>query len=139
MEQFPKFLASRLARQQQTAEAHPDANALTAFAENRLKPAERKPLLPHLPICADSPEVMALVSSDAPERVESPNNAFNLWSLRWAAALAVACLVTVVVVRHPVSVQRSGIKSERSNVPVAATSPTSPDFATLARTPGKEK
>jgi len=100
MEQFPKFVASRLARQQQSAEAHPDADTLTAFTENRLKPDARNPVLAHLAICSECREVLALVAGGAPPPAPAANP-FSLWNLRWVAAFAVVCLVTVIVIRHP--------------------------------------
>jgi len=102
MEQFPKLVASRLARLQQSpaAAVHPDADALTAFAENRLASNERKPVLAHLAICSHCREVLALVTGDAPLPVRKANT-FSLRNLSWAAAFAVACLVTAVISRRP--------------------------------------
>jgi hypothetical protein len=101
MEQFSKLLASRLARQQQTAEAHPDADALTAFIENRLKSDDRKPLLVHLAICAECREVLSLISPDATPTLSIPRPSFQWWNLRWAGGLAAACLIAITVIHRP--------------------------------------
>jgi hypothetical protein len=134
MEQFPKLLASRLARQQQATETHPDAGELTALAEDRLKPTERKPVLAHLAICAECREVLALISRDAPEPLSSKKPAFNAWSLSWAAGLAAVCLLVVTVVRHPSPALRSNV----APVPVSSPPPPTVTPETVAPKPSKK-
>lgn len=95
MEQFSKFLASRLSRQQQTAEAHPDADTLLAFAENVLKPADRQMVFAHLANCSDCRQILSLSSSPA----YKPS--LQWWNLRWAAGMAAILLAFIVVLYRP--------------------------------------
>jgi hypothetical protein len=58
MENVPKFVRQRL--QAPAAEPHPDANLLTAFAEQALPESERAAVIGHLADCGDCREVIAL-------------------------------------------------------------------------------
>jgi hypothetical protein len=125
MEQFPKFVASRLASRQQPGGVHPDADILTAFAENRLYPAERKPLLAHLATCAECREVMAVASAYGPQepRAAVTNHAVNWATLRLVAGFAAVCLLIITVVRHPAPTPHSEIAPQRTSVPAVAAPP----------------
>ncbi len=107
MDKFPKFVVSRLARGQQEAGAHPDADMLTAFVEQSLGSGERKQVIIHLAICKECREVVTLTSG-APLEESAPfieSQGFKWGDLRWAAALAVACLGALVVWHQPVTQQ----------------------------------
>ena len=58
MEQLPKIVGQRL-QAVSRAEAHPDANLLTAFAEKSLLPREQTQILEHLAACSECREVVA--------------------------------------------------------------------------------
>jgi hypothetical protein len=97
MEEFAKLLAARLARQGQEASEHPAADVLTAFAEKRLRRKEREGVVGHLAICGECREVVARIAVGVEESVEKERT--NWWHWRWAAVLAAACVVGVVVWR----------------------------------------
>jgi Photosynthesis system II assembly factor YCF48 len=60
MQDVPKIVRARLQRPTSaTAEAHPDADLLTAFAERSLAGGERDHVLEHLACCADCRDVVA--------------------------------------------------------------------------------
>jgi hypothetical protein len=97
MEDFAKLLAARLAAQGTEAGAHPDADLLTAFAETRLRVSERKQVVAHLMACAQCREVVALVLGSASAAPAAKQSRLGWLDLRWAAALAAACVVGLVV------------------------------------------
>jgi hypothetical protein len=74
MSEVPKIVYGRLqaTRQQQEllARTHPDADRLSAFAEQSLSPIEREDMLGHLSLCGDCREVVALALP--PERTAVP-------------------------------------------------------------------
>jgi len=95
MEQLPNIVRERL--KAQAGGDHPDADLLTAFAEQALPEQERSRVLTHLSRCADCRDVVALavppptgsVSLDTARSVSW----FQWRVLRWGAA--VACVVIV--------------------------------------------
>jgi hypothetical protein len=97
MEDFRKLLAARLAGQQREGEAHPTADVLTAFAEARLASGERKQVLTHLAVCRECREVVALTAGDLPLKPVEKETRNRWWNLRWATALAAACVVGLVI------------------------------------------
>jgi hypothetical protein len=138
--------------------AHPDADLLTAFAEQVLSGAERDDVLGHLALCVDCREVVALTlpaetvaapaeaemgrampSVKPPER--SRLAAFAWTSLPWAAlAAGVALAASVLLLR---SDNQNVARPSPANPPVAATAQPTPvprtapptdKLATLART-----
>ncbi len=100
MSQIPESVRRRM--QAQTAGEHPDADLLTAFAEQALAGQERERVLLHLSAC---PACRDLVSLAAPEQrepaeVAAPAKSWFRWPvLRWTAVAA-----TVIVVGAAVSV-----------------------------------
>jgi Photosynthesis system II assembly factor YCF48/Putative zinc-finger len=113
MIEVPKIVPERLrAAGAQAATTHPDADVLTAFAEQALTQPERERVLEHLALCVDCREVVVL-ALPASEAVAAPVEAevemarilvptrpqggwFSWSSLRWAtlaAGIAVAVLV----------------------------------------------
>jgi hypothetical protein len=100
MNPFLKFLTSRLAQRQLRAGTHPDADLLAAFREKTLGTLESSRVLAHLGICAECREVVALASAGAAEIAETAHKTgrrLGWWHLRWVAALAAACMVTLLV------------------------------------------
>ena len=81
----------------QPGEDHPDADVLTAFAEQTLPEQERSRVLTHLSRCADCRDVVALAIPPVTESVSldtgRPAPWFQWRVLRWGAA--VACVVIV--------------------------------------------
>lgn len=134
MADLPRIARERL--RVQPAGDHPDADLLTAFAEQALPEGERTHLLEHLAACADCREVVALASPEAlptmtvlqpaPRRLFGflPQNAFAL------AAVVVAGLVVVSIVAIP-NLQRSrSAQAPRTDAYVAE--PASPPAAAEA-------
>jgi hypothetical protein len=74
MSEVPEIVYGRLQATPQQREflarAHPDADLLSAFAEQSLSPIEREDVLGHLSFCADCREVIALALP--PERTTIP-------------------------------------------------------------------
>jgi hypothetical protein len=92
MQNLPKIVQARLQRPTTaTAESHPDADLLTAFAERSLAGRERDQVLEHLARCGNCRDVVALA---LPAQVELPvpavrgANWFRWPVLRWAAVTA---------------------------------------------------
>jgi len=108
MQNVPNIVRERLkaanrAADLSHAQAHPDANLLTAFAEQSLAESERAVVLDHLSRCGDCRDIVAL-ALPATEPVEAaikkPATSWLTWSaLRWgivtAGILAIAALGVV--------------------------------------------
>jgi hypothetical protein len=125
MTEVPKIVHQRLRvvrpEQSALAQAHPEADLLTAFAEQTLSVAERNGILEHLALCADCRElvVLALPAAEAvtaPVEVESAvagvpareTRAGWFASVQWGrlgwgqlrwAALAAGIAMAVLIVR----------------------------------------
>jgi hypothetical protein len=124
----PNTLQRELARSQQVG-PHPDADLLTAFAENALPEREQKQLIAHLAVCADCREILSVAASAAPVPVRddlahvpprSIHPQLRKW-LRWAATAAGVVVVSAAVLLHQRK-QESKPNSE-NNASVAATAP----------------
>ena len=113
MTEVPKIVHSRLRAAEAAERAHPEADALAAFAEQTLSPTEREGVLEHLALCGECRDVVALslppVESAAAtgraeeaEREAVPVRGRSQWfawpTLRWAA-LAAGIAVAVLIVR----------------------------------------
>jgi Photosynthesis system II assembly factor YCF48/Putative zinc-finger len=104
----PKIVRARLQRPEPlTAESHPDADLLTAFAEQSVTGRERDGIMEHLARCGDCRDVVALAlpatEAVAPAKSGSPGrtgwfngNWFSLPVLRWG--LVAAGIITVTSV-----------------------------------------
>jgi hypothetical protein len=94
MQDVPKIVFERL--RQPSPEPHPDADLLTAFAEQSLPESERTLLTEHLAHCFDCRDVVALA---LPAQIESPLPAvraadwFRWPVLRWTAVAAGVALI----------------------------------------------
>lgn len=108
MEELPKIVQQRLATA--TPSEHPDANLLSAFAENLLPNHERTNILRHLTECADCREIIALaqpqeevkyvaVAMAAAVGAASPilRSAPRRSNFRWGALAACAVIVAGAV------------------------------------------
>ncbi len=103
MQNVPKIVQARLQRiPPGAAQDHPDADLLTAFAEQSLSERERSRVLGHLALCGDCREVVALAlpATEAVTTLSSARVAGGPWLswpvLRWAAVAAGIVLVTSV-------------------------------------------
>src|SRR5271168_3141649 len=103
----PNTLRRELARSQQ-AGPHPDADVLTAFAEDALPEREKKQLIAHLAVCAHCREVLSVAASATPEPITDDtahvlprpmHPPLRTW-LPWVATAAGVVIVTLAVVLH---------------------------------------
>ncbi len=118
MTEVPKVVHDRLRaalpKQAGTGESHPDADLLTAFAEQALSTTEREGVLEHLARCGDGRELIALalpavdtvatpVEAEAERAGATPQRklTFGWPSLRWAALAAGVVAAAAVFLLHP--------------------------------------
>ena len=93
MQNVPKFVLKRLKETPSAGGSHPDADLLTAFAEQSLSGNERARLMEHLALCGDCRDVVAL-ALPATETVAMPvasatRIGWLTWpALRWGALAA---------------------------------------------------
>ncbi len=89
---------------------HPDADQLTAFAEQALPVHEREQTLAHLAVCSACRETVFLARQAAPEATPQPvplrRPWFAGWNLLWPAAAALAAVAGFsVYLRHGARVE----------------------------------
>jgi len=114
---------------------HPDADQLSAFAEQALPAHEHADVLAHLTSCPDCRAVVFLalppqepVAESAPELILTPTPApsprrwFSGWNLAWPVAAAFAVLLLTLVLRR----QTTSAPSSVSNQVAVATAPAPP-------------
>src|ERR1019366_2886382 len=147
------------------AQAHPNADVLTAFAEQALSASERDSVLEHLARCGDCRELIALalppvdfraapigVETDADRATgpragaPAPHELNFAWpTLRWAALAAGVAVAAAVLLVHPGKLNQVAPSANRAAVPVAsgpqiATSiATSPAASSLVATPSTDQ
>ena len=101
MAEFSNPLKRGLQQMHAAALAHPDADLLTAFAEQSLTQREREQLLAHLASCSECRDVVALSLPDAPlspPSAEPVRPLFWRWPiLRWGAVAASVVIVAGAV------------------------------------------
>ncbi len=123
--------------------AHPDADLLTAFAEQALSAKERESVIEHLAFCGNCREALALANPDIAETeavraVATPakliqekdarnwRSAFRFgWtSLHWAALAAGVMVAAAVLLLHPGKLNQGAQSSAKQQVtsPVPAVS-----------------
>jgi glyoxylase-like metal-dependent hydrolase (beta-lactamase superfamily II) len=115
MSDAPKIVRDRL-RAAMPRDGHPDADVLTALAEQALSGAEREDVVRHLSRCGDCREVVALslppsveVARPEMERetasIRQPAGRSHTWfawpTLRWAALAAGVVVVASVLMLRP--------------------------------------
>jgi hypothetical protein len=136
MQNVPKIVRERLKAATPPAH-HPDANVLTAFAEQSLGEDERGLVLDHLARCGDCRDIVALAlpaseETAAPARV--PASGWLTWpALRWGlVAAGVAAIAALGVVQYQRRTENVASKSpapfaiaakEAKNQPLAAPGP----------------
>jgi hypothetical protein len=103
MQNIPKIVQARLQRASRASgEIHPDADLLTAFAEQSLGESEREHVIEHLARCGDCRDVvvLALPASESvavSARAAWSTSAWLTWpALRWGVVAAGLVLVTSV-------------------------------------------
>ena len=120
---------------------HPDAENLTAFAEQSLTGAEREQILAHMAVCGRCREVVFLAQQaiDAPQTPQvlveqrlsktTPRSWFAGWRWAWAPVAALAGFVGIAAVLHmrhvaapEYKVARNAPQAEMINGPLAANS-----------------
>jgi hypothetical protein len=84
----------------QTAQAHPDADLLSAFSEQTLTARENEQVLAHLAVCPACREVLSLAATPVEEAVAEPVREPSPWKwsiVRWGAIAASAVIVVIAV------------------------------------------
>ena len=103
MDGLKKLVTGRL--QAEVVGQHPDADVLTAFAENALYDAERAQVLQHLGACNDCRETVYLAAENSPEAQKVLSFQPKLrWRLfyRWGAlAASVVIVAGAIIARYP--------------------------------------
>jgi hypothetical protein len=106
MQDLPRIVLNRL-QEVDGAEAHPDADLLTAFVERSLADSERARMLEHLALCADCRAIVtfALPATEAvtlPQlSVPAANRWFNWRVLQWGVVAAgILAVASIGVVQH---------------------------------------
>jgi len=123
MDRMAKLVSGRLKAQAPTG-LHPDADALTAFAENALPEAERGQLMQHLASCSDCREILYVASPDAPamQKVVMPQPRpfmFRRWALGWGALVASVAIAAIFLTTNRLG-ERNRSVSLISTPPTAA-------------------
>jgi hypothetical protein len=106
MQDVPKIVLKRL-QETEAAGAHPDADLLTAFAEQSLIESERARVMEHLGRCSDCREVIAfaLPATETVVVTASNNPARTGWLswpvLRWSVAVAgIIAIASIGIVQY---------------------------------------
>lgn len=114
MPELPKAVRERLeAAQGSISSPHPDADTLSAFAENALASAERESVMQHLACCVECREILALslpqeATTDIVVAAQSAKVSLHHWNvLRWAGLAAAAVTVSAAVLLYHPSTKRN--------------------------------
>ncbi|HEU5402899.1 MAG TPA: zf-HC2 domain-containing protein [Terriglobales bacterium] len=118
---LPKFVRDQMARTPAPA-SHPDADVLTAFAEDTLTAKERQGVIQHLSECVDCREIVFLAQPEAAETqtVFAPKSRRFTW-MAWGSLAAV-----IVVVASAVILQHEQVTEIQAPVTVATTTAPAP-------------
>lgn len=155
MQDIPKIVRARLQRPQAvTADAHPDADLLTAFAERSLAGHERELVTKHLAHCGDCREVIALALPATEDVVVVAQiqraNWLSLPVLRWGVVTAGILAVTsagVLQLRErsqekkasAVLMARNESHDTSGKVPLHLNEPVAPNVNSLADSKSRAK
>lgn len=125
---------------------HPDAESLTAFAEQLLPAAKRDQILAHMATCSRCREVVFLsqraLEEDQPEAVPASKEApaarrpswFGGWRWAWVPVAAIAALIGVAVLqhlRHPAESTQLAVNAPKADA-LHNAEPTKPALTTSA-------
>ena len=127
-------------------ENHPDAEILSAFAEQALSAKERSEVLEHLGVCGRCREIVALAREAAgaefsPARTEvvRPRAWWRSWGLALAPAAAVAATAAIAIYVHQRGVERAAevakLEQLRTSEMPAMPSPATPQPPAAAAPP----
>jgi len=108
MEQLPNIVRERL--KAPAGGDHPDADLLTAFAEQALPDRERSRVLLHVSQCADCRNVLALAAHPATTASGSLDTGRPAWGFQWKVLRWGAAVACVVVVGSAVLLRRDVFK-----------------------------
>lgn len=167
MTKVPKIVHERLraaAQAQRGGSPHPDADSLTAFAEQGLSQIERQGVVEHLALCADCRNVLALAlpaqemrptaaavepaavgSGQAPVFEKSRQQSIRSWfavsGLRWAALAAGVVAVVLVVgpaLRRHTKPIPAGEIARQAALPAEQAAPSTPPASEITADRGPE-
>lgn len=124
MQIVPQIVRDRL-KAMPPAVDHPDADALTAFAEKSLPDSERAVVLAHLARCGDCRDIVALAlpEADASQAVTVPaRSGWLTWpTLRWGfAAVGIALIASFGVLQYQRSRPAMNVATDSRNENVTA-------------------
>jgi len=125
MQKVPNIVRERL-QAAKPVDAHPDADLLTAFAEQSLPEAERAAVFGHLARCGDCRDVVALAlpATEIVDSVSVPSRAawFTWPVLRWGAVAAgVVIIASLGILQHQRRASMQDMMASKSEgLPVAA-------------------
>jgi hypothetical protein len=138
MQDVPQFVLKRLQEKQPAADLHPDADLLTAFAEQSLAGDERAGVMEHLTRCGDCRDVVAIALPAReiereterarkivapPISVSSAGIGWLRWpTLRWGALAAGILVVTSLGVLEYSHRNQMSVASNRPQDAVVASS-----------------
>ena len=136
-------------REKATAGFHPDADLLTAFAEQSLPGSERARVIEHLAACGDRQDVLALALpateiAVSPVSIARPRSGWlGLPVLRWGAlAAGLAVVISVGVLQYSHSRKNDTVSSSRPpeavTLPSGANSTSSTEAAASQTVTGKQ-
>jgi hypothetical protein len=122
MQNVPKIVRERL-KAATPAVNHPDADALTAFAEHSLLALERDVVLEHLARCGDCRDIVALAlpATEPVQTVVSTSSGWLTWpALRWAfVAAGIIAMASFGILQYQKSMHASMV-ADRAFAPQAA-------------------
>jgi hypothetical protein len=129
MDSLKQLVASRL-KAQMPGQLHPDAETLSAFAEDALAPKERQTILEHVGVCADCRAILFLgapLHAD-PQQTFAVKKSWAPFALRWGAVAACVVIAAAVVGRRELtrtsSLARLSPEMQKA-APVSAAAPPS--------------
>src|SRR5438105_2663152 len=128
---IPPAVRESLRRARADSVSHPDANLLSAFAENSLKADERESVMQHMAVCAECRQILAFAVPEEEEAATSVRAQARLrgFSFRWAAARWTALAATAGVLIAAVLLYRvqpsrpTNEVAERANIKTPAPAP----------------
>ena len=145
MQDVPKFVVKRLKEAALAADAHPDADLLTAFAEQSLAGRERERVMEHLARCGDCRDVVALALPKSeiaalPSVKSSPAGWLRWPGLGWGVAAAGVLAATLVgVLQYSHENERKMVASNVAQERVAAPAGLSQPASTQVTAPQVER